>query len=46
MIMPSATLRDAIIEHLKRSGIMAVFHYVPLHESQWGNALRPTPPAR
>jgi len=41
MIMPSAALRDAMIQHLKRSGIMAVFHYVPLHESQMGQRLAP-----
>lgn len=41
MIMPSAALRDAMIQHLKRSGIMAVFHYVPLHESQMGKRLAP-----
>jgi len=41
MIMPSAALRDAMIQHLKRSGIMAVFHYVPLHESQMGRRLAP-----
>ncbi|MBV8843219.1 MAG: dTDP-4-amino-4,6-dideoxygalactose transaminase [Bryobacterales bacterium] len=41
MIMPSAELRDAMIRHLKASGIMAVFHYVPLHESQMGQRLAP-----
>jgi dTDP-4-amino-4,6-dideoxygalactose transaminase len=41
MIMPSSALRDAMIQHLKRSGIMAVFHYVPLHESQMGQRLAP-----
>jgi dTDP-4-amino-4,6-dideoxygalactose transaminase len=41
MIMPSTALRDAMIQHLKRSGIMAVFHYAPLHESQMGQRLAP-----
>jgi dTDP-4-amino-4,6-dideoxygalactose transaminase len=41
MIMPSPALRDAMIQHLKRCGIMAVFHYVPLHESQMGQRFAP-----
>ena len=28
--------RTAFIEHLKRHGVMAVFHYVPLHSSPAG----------
>ena len=28
--------RDALIEHLKGRGILAVFHYVPLHSSPMG----------
>ena len=28
--------RTRLIEHLKNSGIMAVFHYIPLHSSQAG----------
>ena len=28
--------RTALIEHLKRRGVMAVFHYVPLHSSPAG----------
>ncbi len=41
VIMPSPELRDAMIQHLKRCGIMAVFHYVPLHLSQMGQRLAP-----
>ena len=28
--------RTAFIEHLKSEGIMAVFHYIPLHSSSAG----------
>ena len=31
--------RTALIEHLRRAGIMAVFHYVPLHTSPMGRSL-------
>jgi len=31
--------RTALIEHLKRAGILAVFHYVPLHTSPVGRSL-------
>ncbi len=31
--------RTALIEHLKRAGIMAAFHYVPLHTSPVGRSL-------
>jgi dTDP-4-amino-4,6-dideoxygalactose transaminase len=41
IIMPTPELRDAMIQHLKRCGIMAVFHYVPLHLSQMGQCLAP-----
>jgi dTDP-4-amino-4,6-dideoxygalactose transaminase len=36
LIMPSQEERDAIISHLKNSGICAVFHYLPLHLSDMG----------
>jgi dTDP-4-amino-4,6-dideoxygalactose transaminase len=36
LIMPSQEERDAIISHLKNSGIYAVFHYLPLHLSDMG----------
>lgn len=41
IMMPSAALRDAMIQHLKRCGIMSVFHYVPLHLSPMGQRLAP-----
>jgi dTDP-4-amino-4,6-dideoxygalactose transaminase len=38
MLLPSLQRRDALIDHLKRRGILAVFHYIPLHSSQMGNS--------
>ena len=36
MLMPSAASRDALIAHLRARGILAVFHYLPLHLSPMG----------
>jgi dTDP-4-amino-4,6-dideoxygalactose transaminase len=36
MIMPSLESREALISHLARCGILAVFHYLPLHLSPMG----------
>ena len=36
MIMPTPTARDALIDHLRAAGILAVFHYQPLHRSPFG----------
>jgi dTDP-4-amino-4,6-dideoxygalactose transaminase len=36
MLLPSLRERQALIEHLSRRGVMAVFHYTPLHLSQMG----------
>lgn len=36
LLMPSLEMRTALIEHLKSHGILAVFHYVPLHLSSMG----------
>ena len=36
VILPTPELRDGLIAHLKTQGIMAVFHYVPLHLSPMG----------
>jgi dTDP-4-amino-4,6-dideoxygalactose transaminase len=35
MLLPSLAVRQALIEHLKARGILAVFHYVPLHLSDY-----------
>ncbi|MEM9281871.1 MAG: dTDP-4-amino-4,6-dideoxygalactose transaminase [Verrucomicrobiota bacterium] len=41
MIMPTLELRQRLIEFLKQKGVAAVFHYVPLHlsefASRWGS---------
>ena len=36
LILPSLRLRTALIDHLKRNGILSVFHYQPLHLSDMG----------
>ncbi len=36
MLMPNEASRDELIAHLKSRGIMAVFHYLPLHLSEMG----------
>lgn len=35
LLMPSLEARTAFIKYLKNSGILAVFHYLPLHLSQY-----------
>ena len=36
LILPSIDFRQALIAHLKEKGILAVFHYLPLHLSEMG----------
>ncbi|NDJ60394.1 MAG: dTDP-4-amino-4,6-dideoxygalactose transaminase [Chloroflexi bacterium] len=36
LLLPSLAVRTALIDHLKRHGILSVFHYLPLHLSQMG----------
>lgn len=36
VLLPSLQHRQALIAHLKERGILAVFHYVPLHLSEMG----------
>lgn len=36
LLMPSLAVRSALIAHLKRRGILAVFHYLPLNTSEMG----------
>ena len=33
IVLPSPEYRDGLISHLKKNGILSVFHYVPLHLS-------------
>ena len=36
VLLPNAATRDALMAHLKSQGILAVFHYIPLHGSPMG----------
>src|ERR1043166_2399192 len=36
MLMPSLRDRQSLIAHLRARGILAVFHYLPLHLSEMG----------
>ena len=36
VLLPSAEARSALIDHLRDQGIVAVFHYLPLHLSEMG----------
>jgi dTDP-4-amino-4,6-dideoxygalactose transaminase len=36
LLLPSMASRQALIEHLKRKGILSVFHYLPLNTSEMG----------
>jgi len=42
LVMPSAEKRQALIAFLKSRGMLAVFHYVPLHLSPMGRRLGST----
>lgn len=33
--LPDKSTRDALLDHLRRNGIQAVFHYLPLHSSPY-----------
>jgi dTDP-4-amino-4,6-dideoxygalactose transaminase len=39
LLFPEATARDAALAALRQRGIMAAFHYVPLHSSPFGRTL-------
>jgi dTDP-4-amino-4,6-dideoxygalactose transaminase len=41
VVMPSPRARADLIAHLKARGILAVFHYLPLHTSPMGRVLVP-----
>ena len=43
LILPTEEDRDAFIAHMKEAGIMAVFHYLPLHESPQGKSVGQAP---
>ncbi|MDP9121310.1 MAG: dTDP-4-amino-4,6-dideoxygalactose transaminase [Acidobacteriota bacterium] len=39
LLLPSLAARQSLIAHLKHRGILAVFHYVPLHLSELGKRI-------
>jgi dTDP-4-amino-4,6-dideoxygalactose transaminase len=43
LLMPSLEQRQALIAHLKKRGILSVFHYLPLHLSDMGGRFGGTP---
>lgn len=43
LLMPSLAERQALIAHLRDRSILAVFHYVPLHLSEMGQAFGGAP---
>jgi dTDP-4-amino-4,6-dideoxygalactose transaminase len=43
LLMPTAAARTALIDHLGAHGILAVFHYIPLHLSPMGARLGGAP---
>jgi dTDP-4-amino-4,6-dideoxygalactose transaminase len=51
LLLPSLEARTALLTHLRDRGILAVFHYLPLHDSAMGQRLtrgggRPCPVSR
>jgi dTDP-4-amino-4,6-dideoxygalactose transaminase len=47
LLLPSLDARTRLIAHLKSEGILAVFHYLPLHLSEyakrWGGGIGDCP---
>jgi dTDP-4-amino-4,6-dideoxygalactose transaminase len=43
LVMPDASARTRLIDHLKARGILSVFHYLPLHLSPMGRRLGGAP---
>jgi dTDP-4-amino-4,6-dideoxygalactose transaminase len=39
LVLPTLEARQGLIAHLRRRGILAVFHYLPLHLSDMGRRL-------
>jgi dTDP-4-amino-4,6-dideoxygalactose transaminase len=39
LIMPTAGSRDALLVHLRQRGILAVFHYLPLHNTLFARSI-------
>jgi dTDP-4-amino-4,6-dideoxygalactose transaminase len=43
LLMPNGNARDALLSHLRHSGVVGTFHYIPLDDSPAGLALGRTP---
>jgi dTDP-4-amino-4,6-dideoxygalactose transaminase len=43
LMLPSLAVRQRLISHLRERGVLAVFHYVPLHLSEMGISLGGAP---
>jgi dTDP-4-amino-4,6-dideoxygalactose transaminase len=41
LLLPSLDVRQRLIAHLRERGILAVFHYLPLHLSEYGRRFAP-----
>jgi len=39
VLTKDAAFREGLMEHLRRAGVLAVFHYIPLHSSPAGSKL-------
>ena len=39
VVLPTPALRDGLLDRFRASGIRAVFHYIPLHNSPFGSQL-------
>jgi dTDP-4-amino-4,6-dideoxygalactose transaminase len=39
VVLPTPELRDGLLDRFRASGIRAVFHYIPLHNSPFGSQL-------
>ena len=42
VLLPDAATRDGLMLHLRKEGILAVFHYIPLHSSPMGREVGKT----
>ena len=43
LLLPDEPARDRCLVHLRRAGVQASFHYVPLHSSPFGRSLDADP---
>ncbi|MCL2623026.1 MAG: DegT/DnrJ/EryC1/StrS family aminotransferase, partial [Planctomycetaceae bacterium] len=41
ILLPTAKLRDELLKHLNSAGVMATFHYIPLHSAAMGRKIQP-----